>query len=402
MAFRADAAGGNGSRSRAVLFVQYTAEMTGSPISGHMIVAALLADGWNVEAVFSDSGPCHELYAKAGCSIHRLPHGTWLLGGTTFRRCRRWYPEFRAFLGFRRLIAQCRPQLVYVNNVTGVAAVAAARTLGVPCVWHIRELFQDVGGEMRSPFPGGRWLVRRLVRDLPDRIVSVSEAVHRSVVGAWKSAKACVVPNAVFQDFFANHRTREEARNRLGLPCGIPLVGVPGTLRPVKGHPFFLQAAGQVAEQIPDCHFALTGDGPAAYRAELEQQVEQTNLGTRTHFLGTVVDMPGFYRACDVVCVPSRSESFGRTVIEAFAAGVPVVGTAVGGMRETIEHEETGLLVPYGDVDILAETLTRLLSDGRVRSRLAEQAQAKAEQCYGERSYQVRINQIVGDLVDRP
>src|SRR5207248_4108745 len=122
-----------------------------------------------------------------------------------------------------------------------------------------------------------------------------------------------------------------------------------GTLRPVKGHPFFLDAAAAAIKRIPDCRFVIAGTGEARYVEALKAQVAMLGLTAGVRFLGKVEQMPAFYRACDVVCVPSMSESFGRTVIEAFASLTPVVATAVGGMRETVEHGRTGLLVAYGD-----------------------------------------------------
>jgi len=111
-----------------------------------------------------------------------------------------------------------------------------------------------------------------------------------------------------------------------------------------------------------------------------------------------VPDMRCFYRACDLVCVPSRSESFGRTVIEAFAAGVPVVASAVGGICETVDHEATGLLVPFGDVEGLTRQLVRLLEDRPLRETLAARAQQKARACYSETVHVDRIRSVVEEV----
>ena len=288
--------------------------------------------------------------------------------------------------------------MVYVNSLVSLAAAAAARWLGIPCIWHVRELFDDVGGEMRVPAVGGRRLVRWSLRRLADRVVVISQSVAENVLGGVRSERVAVVPNAVPAEFFELARTRRECRGLLGLPEDVPIVGVPGTLRPVKGHPSFLEAAARLAAENSDCEFAITGDGEPAYRSELVAQIENAGLGERVHFLGLVEEMPSFYRACDVVCVPSQSESFGRTVIEAFAVGTPVVATAVGGMRETIEDGGTGLLVEYGDVEALAGALGRLLGDERLRSALAWRARQKAESEYREEIHQARICGIVEEV----
>jgi glycosyltransferase involved in cell wall biosynthesis len=241
-----------------------------------------------------------------------------------------------------------------------------------------------------------------MVGRLADRVVAISHAVAENVMGGARANGLTVVPNAVEAGFFEPAGSREACRLRLGLRPGVPLVGVPGTLRPMKGHEFFLNAAVDVLSEIPDCHFGLTGHGEASYRAELERQVRRLGIGARVRFLGTLEDMRAFYAACDVACIPSRAEPFGRVVIEAFAAGVPVVASAVGGIRETVSHECNGLLVRYGDVGGLAAALVRLLTDEACRARLAEQAAKDAREHYHEEAYQRRIQGIVEDLLDEP
>jgi len=380
------------------LFVQYTAEVSGSTVSGHMIAKALIDSDWCVDVAFGVSGPFCCKYEEIGCTSHVVPHGQWLVGGNLWRSCRCWYREGLAMCRFIRLMRRVRPKLVYVNTIMGVAAVAAARILRIPSIWHIRELFDDVGGEMIPPSLGGRYLVRNVIRRLPDRVIAISRAVVDNIVGDRATRNVHVVPNAVASAFFEENCPQRECRTRLKVPCEGPLIGVPGTLRPVKGHAFFLDAAAIVARKCPDCNFAITGDGTSRFREELQEKVGRLAIEHRVHFVGTVPDMRCFYRACDLVCVPSRSESFGRTVIEAFAAGVPVVASAVGGICETVDHEATGLLVPFGDVEGLTRQLVRLLEDRPLRETLAARAQQKARACYSETVHVDRIRSVVEEV----
>lgn len=381
------------------LFIQYDAQPGGSPISGLMVVKALEQAGWRVEAVFASPGPMTLQYEELGCRVHILPHGQWLGGGTTWRRVRRSGRDLKAAAGFVRLMRRLRPELVYINTLTGFAAAAAARWLRIPTVWHVRELFDDAGGEMHPPALGGKRLARMLVSRLPERIVVNSRAVAENVLGSADHPKLTVLPNAVSDRFFEPHASPEECRRRLGLPIGVPIVGVPGTLRPVKGHPWFLEAAARVAASLPVCHFAICGEGTAAYRQELQEQVRRLGLEERVHFVGTVADMRDFYRALDLACVPSRAEPFGRVVVEAFAAGVPVVASAVGGICETIEDGVTGLLVEHGDVEGLTSAVLRLLNDAGLRECLATQARREAEDRYREQVYADRILAVVNKAV---
>ena len=385
--------------SKRCVFVQYTARPSGSPLSGLMVVRALRGAGYEVHAVFHELGELVALYESNGCVVTQLSHGQWLGGGPWHRRLRRLVRDLAAASRFAHCFRKLGPQLVYVNNLTGLAPVMAAKRLGIPCVWHLRELLDDVGGEMHAPWPGGKRLIRRLVRCLPSHIVVISRAVAENVVGSTDWPRLTILPNAVGDEFFDCPLSRSEARARLGLPRDVPLVGVPGTLRPVKGHRFFLEAFARLAQAIPAAVAAITGDGESRYRSELIQLVHQLGLANRVLFLGTVADMPAFYRACDVICVPSRSESFGRAVIEAFAVGTPVLATSVGGMRETIEHEKTGLLVQYGNAEELSTVLFRPLADRPLALRLAHAAQHEASNSYRESVYQERICRVVDNHI---
>lgn len=382
------------------VFVQFTLRPSGSPISGLMVVDALREVGWEVHLAYQQGGELLQRYRERCASVSQIDHGRWLAGGPWHRRARRLWADLRSARCFAKSFAELRPNLVYVNNLTGLSPILAAHRLGIPAIWHIRELFPDAGGEMYPPWPGGKRLVRYLVRHLPRGIIAISRAVVENVVGCTEHPRLTILPNAVSDDFFQETRSREEARALFGLPSDRPVVGVPGTLRPVKGHPFFLRAFAQVVRDVPTALAAITGDGESKYKGELQSLIGQLNIENNVRFLGTVQDMPAFYRACDVVCIPSRSEPFGRVAVEAMAVGTPVVATGVGGLMETIEHGVNGLLVPFGDVRALAGGLLGLLEDGNTRRRLAERGREQAKREYHSRPHGDRIRGLVACFQD--
>jgi glycosyltransferase involved in cell wall biosynthesis len=334
-------------------------------------------------------------YENIGCRIHVIPHKNWLRPERLLRWTRRLAAEYLGAKNFSGLLRQVQPDVVYINTLVSFAAAIAARRLRIPCIWHLREQFSDVGGEMGIPALGGKALVRRVIRHGADHAVAISRAVRENVLGQNTNPAVTIVPNAVDDRFFTLSATRAECRNRLGLPVDGLLVGVPGTLRPVKGHEFFLKAAAQLAARRRECHFAITGEGETRFVEQLHEAARQSGLGDRVRFLGPVSDMAAFYRACDVICVPSRAESFGRIVIEAFAVGTPVVASAVGGIGEIIADGETGLLVNYGDVETLAGHLDQLLREAPLRERLAKAARDDALSRFQAATYHQRINDIV-------
>ncbi|MCI0636927.1 MAG: glycosyltransferase [Actinobacteria bacterium] len=131
-----------------------------------------------------------------------------------------------------------------------------------------------------------------------------------------------------------------------------------GRLVPIKNHVLFIEAARQVLLERPDVVFAIAGDGEL--RAMLETEAHRV-LGDRVHFLGWVFDLGLLYAALDVVVLTSLNEGTAVALIEAMAAGRPVVATDVGGVSEVVHDDATGVLVPSGDADGIAQAVLRFL-----------------------------------------
>jgi len=140
-----------------------------------------------------------------------------------------------------------------------------------------------------------------------------------------------------------------------------PLVGVVAQLKPEKGLRTFLEAAAQASQLLPDVRFVVVGDGPL--RGQLEALAQRAGVDRRVRFLGFRSDARALVELLDVLVVPSLSEGTPLVVLEAMAAGIPVVASAVGGIPDQIRHEKEGLLVPPGDSAALADALIGLLRD---------------------------------------
>lgn len=349
-----------------------------------------------VAAVFGVPGPLEGEYRARGCEINHLRHGQWLVGGNRLRRLRRWGREAKATWDFVRLYRRLRPGLVYVNTLMSVSAVLAARLSGIPVIWHIRELFEDVGGEMRWPF-GGRSIVRSLVRRLPTRIVFISQAVKENVLGNEPCRKAQVIYNPLAASFFEHPSSASEARLKLGLRQDAFTVGLPGTLRPGKGHEFFVAVARRLLQKDKTYQFAISGAVDSSFATTVQQRCVALGIDQHVHFVGAISDMRLFYSACDLVCITSRAEPFGRTIIEAFAQRCPVIGVRSGGIPEAVVNEQTGLLVEYGDERQLFGAIQRLRKNARLRSTLRAAAWEAATLRYHENVYRDKMNSILSD-----
>ncbi len=153
---------------------------------------------------------------------------------------------------------------------------------------------------------------------------------------------------------------------------GTVLLGCFGRLSPEKGLPVVLQAMALLQERCPQAHLLIAGDGPQ--RGELQTLTDSLGLAGRVHFLGFREDARALMGAVDVVVHAPAYEGFGLVVLEAMAAGKPVVvNDAPGGVTEIVLAEETGLVVPLDSASALADALQRLVADPRARERLGQQ-----------------------------
>lgn len=379
---------------KSAVIVQHSSNYGGSTLSGQLVALALADLGWHVHVVFAFQGPFVDIFCNEGFPVRVIEHKSWLRTNHPIRFIRQLHTEEKAANRFVEFFESVQPNLVYINTLVSLAPAIAAKRMSIPTLWHIRELFSNVGGEMKCPGRIGRTYVRRTVRRLARQVVVISKAVGENILGRAQVTQAEVVHNAVASKFFETRKEETPYRRALGLPEHVPIVGVPGTLRPMKGHLFFLKSVPEILLAEPSCHFAITGDGTSSYKAQVIDLARSLGILPCVHFLGTVKCMEKFYHACDVVCIPSASEPFGRTVIEAFASRVPVVATSVGGIVETIRDGENGLLVGYEHASELAQKIVRLLRDPHLRNRFAEKAHEDAVKYFHEQQYRQRIGQI--------
>lgn len=155
-----------------------------------------------------------------------------------------------------------------------------------------------------------------------------------------------------------------------------PMVLWVGRLDPVKGLSHLLEAFGAITRRT-GAHLVLAGAGPEL--APLVEKVKRMALSRRVRFLGARHDVPALLKAADVFAFPSRTEGLPNALLEAMAAACPIVATDVPGCRDLIRHEQTGLLVPYGDIQALGGSMERLLGDRVTATMLAQNAAAEVD-----------------------
>jgi len=163
-------------------------------------------------------------------------------------------------------------------------------------------------------------------------------------------------------------------------------VGIIGRITPIKGHLYFIKAMARVAKAVPQLKVWVVGDAPPAkeaYKESIQVLTKRLGLWNNTEFLGAQRDIPGVLAHLDVLVLATTThEAFGRVIIEAQAAGVPVVATKVGGVVDIISDGINGLLVPPADPASMAEAVIRIFQDKDLARSLAERALSKVKEKY--------------------
>ncbi|HEX6039064.1 glycosyltransferase family 4 protein [Longimicrobium sp.] len=237
-----------------------------------------------------------------------------------------------------------------------------ARALGVPVV--VRH-GSDQG------LKGGPY-GRMLYGAVPTRHVTNAEATRRTILRSapWLDpARVSVIYNGVDADACASAPPAD-----LGLPAGALVVGCVGRMEPSKGLAELADAWPRVEAALPGAHLVIVGRG--TFDAELRARL----AGRRVLFTGHRADLPSVMAALDLLVLPSYSEGVPNVVMEAMAAGKPVLATAVSGVPELVVDGETGLLIPPRDADAIADGLIRLGTDAALRARLGAAGMARVRE----------------------
>ena len=179
-------------------------------------------------------------------------------------------------------------------------------------------------------------------------------------------------------------------RSQMGFAEGDRVVVCVGRLDPLKGQGTLVEAFREVASAEPRARLCFVGDGPM--RAALTQQSAGLKLSNEVRFSGTLTDVRPALAAAELFVLSSTEEGLPGSVMEAQAAGVPVVATAVGGTPELVRHERTGLLVPARDPVALSAAILRLLRDPDLASRLAAAARADVQQLSVDRMVDATVD----------
>lgn len=295
----------------------------------------------------------------------------------------------RGAFELRRFIVQQRVQIVQTFfESSDIWAGLVTKTMSdAKLIWSRRDMGILRGRKHEVAY--------RLMAGVPDRVFAVSEQVRRHCIEVDRidSSRVQTIYNGVnLADWNTASRPAKTARELL--------VTTIGNIRRVKGHDILIKAAALIVPRFPTVSFTIAGDVlEADYFLELQTLVRDLNLSDHFHFVGGITNLGEHLSMADIFVLPSRSEGFSNAIVEAMAAGLPVVATSVGGNGEAVKDGVTGILVPPEDPAALSAAITRLLSDPSQARAMGIAGKAFAAENLTTEAMMNRITAVYRDLL---
>ena len=348
-------------------------------------------------AYLFEDGNLAEALRDAGLTIRLARRGTGLAGLRRDASVLRALPVLGTLAGLAFDLARAARgcDLVYANSQKAfLLAALPARLVGRPIIWHLHDILDGAHfGRVQ------RIVQARLANLCAAKVVVPSRAAAEAFVQAGgQPRRVTIVPNGL--DLDRDPRSPAELRAELGLPAG-PLIGVFSRLAPWKGQDVVIDALAAV----PDLRCIVVGSalfGEDAYAEALYARVAERGLSDRVRFLGQRADVPRLMQAVDAVVHPSVDpEPFGRTLVEAMLAGIPVIATDAGASTEILDGGAAGTLVPPRRPDRLAAALAELLADPGAFAARTHHARERALTLYGAAGMQAALAKLIHQTAAR-
>lgn len=334
-------------------------DIGGAQIHVRDLSMALRARGYDVMVLAGANGALADQLRERGVPFYALSHLARAVGPLQ---------DARAFMEIRQALRDLRPDLVSTHSTkAGFLGRIAGKTLGIPTLftahgWGFTEGRSDL---QRSLF----WTIERVAAPLAARIITVCESDREAAIRSrlTRDDRLVTVYNAM-PDVDGALRGRPAVSP--------PRLVMVARLSSWKDHPTLLRALSGLKDLSWELEFV--GDGPL--RGQLQALAGSLDLASRVSFRGFCADVSERLAEAQLFLLTSKWEGFPRSILEAMRAGLPVIASGVGGVRESVVDGQTGFVVPRGDVEFVRDRLRRLIADAELRVRMGEAGRARYEE----------------------
>jgi len=287
------------------------------------------------------------------------------------------FNDIKALISIFRFLRRSKPDIVHTHtSKAGILGRLAAWMARVPIIIHTPHghvFYGHFGRSLSRIFLQIEKLLGRITHHQIGLTPEEGNDYLRLSVS--KPSNTTVIHSGVdVQRFIEGAKQRPRKRKELGIPADSLVIGYVGWLIPIKGVTYLVSAMARILEQHPKSLLVLVGKGDDKGNEEinLKEQVERAGLADKVRFLGWRSDVDEIMGCFDIFVLPSLNEGMGRVLVEAMAAGLPIVASRVGGINDLVKDGHNGLLVPPADTPALENAISALLEDKKKRKRMGK------------------------------
>lgn len=354
---------------------------------------------FDVVVILPDGDGIAQKYRESGIPVRYVPFKRLGVHRSIKQRVEYSLSLPSVIRNIRKVIREEEVDIVHVNEVSFFAGLIAAKLEKIPAVCHVRVI-------LRNRFPLARVFFAFLLRMFADTIIVSSQATGRGLFNKPEDLPTVVIydSGADLKQFSPDLYERQELRKQYGVSdCFV--VGLVSKLIPVKGHIYLIRAASLLERKYPDVDwkFVVVGsevEGFENYAARLHQLIADLNLTDSFLFLGQRDDVPQLMYSFDVaVHVPDHDDPFPGVVLEALAMGRPFIGSHSGGIPEQFEDGVSGVLVPKGDAESLAEAIADFFLNPTKREAFGQAAREFVTSTFSKERHFGEVEQVYWQLL---
>ncbi len=229
-------------------------------------------------------------------------------------------------------------------------------------------------------------------------IIAVSESLRARLIAPVRR-RARVIPNALAAGELIVTRERDEVRKELNIDDETLAVTIIGRLSPEKGHEMFFKAIANVIKEGKKVHAIVVGGGQE--HDNLQNLIKELKIENSCSFVGHVRDTANYFNAADIQVMPSTTEGMPNAALEGMHMSLPLIATKVGGIPEVVIDEETGILIPSGDVIALTKSLLRLVNDVTIRESMGKKGKERVRQNFNPHVRAERILALYENVLSK-
>ena len=306
--------------------------------------------------------------------------------------------DLKALMALILLISKEKPDIVHTHSSKGgILGRLAAKLCGVPHIVHTPHGHVFYGHFGRVASKVFLW-VERVFSRFTDRMVALTSGEKNDYIemSVCTPEKLRTIHSGVdVQQFLNDNGNRVEKRSSLGLEQQEAVIGFVGWLLPIKGPEYLLKAMDYIWPEQPNVTLVMVGKGDLD--VDLRAEALRKNVNGKVKFLGWRQDINELMPTFDMLVLPSLNEGMGRVLVEAMAAGKPVVGSRVGGIPDLIQDGHTGYLVPPADEKALADAILKLLNDRDQAELMGQRGKERCQQ-FSLEAMIAKLDDLYSDL----